>query len=123
MFKSRITRNGVCFALSLLISNVPSVVMAETEVSSQLIPTHQVVHNLSRTETIDAVNEYLERQDVQEELIKRGLNPDEISERLASLSEQEMKQLSSQVAEARAGGNILVTIVLVLLIIFLIKRI
>lgn len=123
MFVSRVTRNSLCFALSLLISNIPSVVMAETEINTQMIPTHQVVQNLSRAETINAVNEYLDRKDVQEELIKRGLNPDEVSERLASLSEAEMKQLSLQVAQAKAGGNILVTIVLVLLIIFLIKRI
>lgn len=119
MKKSRVVRNSICVGLSLLISNIPSVVVAQTE----MIPTHQVVQNLSRAETVSTVNGYLSREDVQQELIKRGLNPDEVSNRLASLSEAEMQQLSSQVAQAKAGGDILVTIVLVLLIVFLIQRI
>lgn len=123
MIKSNVAKNSVCFGMSILISNIPSIAVAEAEKSGEMIPTHELVQGMSRAETIKEVNGYLTRQDVQEELIKRGLNPDEVSERLASLSEQEMQQLSNQVAQAKAGGNILVTVVLVLLIIFLIKRI
>lgn len=121
VMKSRVFRNGVSGVLCLFISNIPAVAVADSKM--EMIPTQEVVEGLSKEQTLEAVQGYLSREDVQAELIKRGLSPDEVSQRLASLSEQEMKQLSSQVAQAKAGGDILVTIVLVLLIIFLIKRI
>lgn len=41
-----------------------------------------------------------------------GLSADEVDSRLASLSDQEIRQLPGQVSEARAGEDILVAILL-----------
>jgi hypothetical protein len=66
---------------------------------------------------------YLNEGHVRDQLIQNGVAPEEASVRLASLSDQELRQLATQVQEARAGGDILVTILLVVLIVFLVKRI
>lgn len=108
----------VSLTMSLFMSNIPSLALAEG-----MISTVEVVHQLSRAEAQSQLENFVNRSDVREELVKRGLSQDEISSRLASLSTDEMRQLSTQVEQAKAGGDILVTVLLVVLIIYLIKRI
>lgn len=59
-------------------------------------------------------------------MLKLGLNPAEANSRVASLSDKEVKNLSERIDSAQAGGwlgGLLVVVVLVLLIVFLTKRI
>lgn len=105
-------------AMSAMLTNMPAVALAEPG----MIPTHVAAEALNRAQALQNVNEFLSRSDVQKIMTERGLSTEEASLRLASLSESELRQLSSQVSEARAGGDILVAILLVVLIIFLIKR-
>lgn len=120
------TGKSVCaLTMAVVMSNVPNVVMAESAVAAQnqMIPTSAVLEELSRTEAEQNVRDYLQRSEVQAELVKRGVSADEAASRLASLSEREIKQLSTQVQQAQAGGDILLAILLIVLIIFLVKRI
>lgn len=109
---------SVSMFMSVWLSNIPSVAFAET-----MIPTTTVVSELTREQTQAKINDFLKRSDVRNELMKREVSADEVSQRLASLNEQELRQLSSQMDQAQYGGDILVAILLVVLIIFLIKRI
>ena len=111
-------KSALCLLLSFLMINAPTPAAA-----NQMISTSDVVSQLDRAEAQREVQEYLSRSDVQKALIDRGVSPDEVSSRLASLSETELRQLAGQVEQARAGGDILITILVVVLIIFLIKRI
>lgn len=104
--------------MSSILTNVPAIVMAEPG----MIPTHVVAAESSRAQALQNVHDFLSRSDVQRLLIERGLSADEASSRVASLSEAELKQLSGQIEQARAGGDILITVLVVILIIFLIKR-
>ncbi|MFM6928457.1 MAG: PA2779 family protein [Bdellovibrio sp.] len=106
-------------SMAVVISNVPALAMAEV----QMIPTQVVVDELSRAEALNRVNNFLSRTDVQKSLVERGVSAEEAALRVASLSEVELNRLSGQIEQAKAGGDILVAILLVVLIIFLIKRI
>lgn len=106
------------FLMCLLISNIPAIAVA----NQAMISTNVVVAELDRAQTEQKINDYLTRSDVRTALMERGVSPNEVSSRLASLSESELRSLSMQVEQARAGGDILVTILIVVLIIFLIKR-
>ncbi len=108
-----------CIFMSTIMSNVPALAMA----MPKMISTHRVIEKLDRTEAQSKVEDFLKREEVKQALLERGVSADEVSTRLASLSESELRQLAGQVSEARAGGDILVTILIVVLIIFLIKRI
>jgi hypothetical protein len=82
-----------------------------------MIPTSAVVADLTRPQketTVAAVEEIL---------AQKGLLTKEISQRLAMLSQEELNQMGTQIKEARAGGDILITVLLVLLIIYVAKRI
>jgi hypothetical protein len=119
MIFSRSFKVIVCFALSFLMSNITQAAVA----GAQMLPTSTVVEQLDRAQIQSEVSEYLKREDVKKALIENGVSPDEASQRLASLSPIELRQLSIQLQDAKAGGDILVTVLIVVLIIFLIRRI
>lgn len=107
-----------CIFMSTIMSDVPALAVG----IPQMISTHAVVEKMDRTQAQNEVENFLHSEDVKQAMIERGVSPDEVSSRLASLSEPELRQLAGQVKEARAGGDILITILLVVLIIFLVKR-
>ena len=109
-----------CIALmSMMLSNIPQVAVAQMK----MVPTSDVLKDLNRAQQEKNVQDFLSRADVREQLIKNGVSPEEASKRLASLSQTELRQLSHQVDQARAGGDILFAILIIVLIIFLIERI
>ena len=111
-----------------MLSNVPQIAFAEVaeKVVEKMITTTEVVESLSRSEIEKRVRTHLSDQDVQNEFSKLGLSSEEISSRMASLSTSELNRLADQMDQARYGGNvvgILVVVILVLLIIYLAKRV
>ncbi len=121
--------NGVKFFwsvfLSLLMSQAPSAFAAGAAESASMIPTESVVDEMNREQLQQKVRDFVAREDVQKELMKNGVSKSDAEMRLASLSDYEMKQLSQQIDQAQAGGvtGLLWVVVLVLLIIFLAKRV
>jgi hypothetical protein len=110
----------VCsLAMCTWLSNVPSVALAQ----HTMIPTSVLVQNVDRAQAEKNVQSFLTQENVRKALLEKGVSADEVSLRLASLSDAELRQLSGQVEQARAGGDILVAILIIVLIIFLIKRI
>ncbi|MGE3975408.1 MAG: PA2779 family protein [Bdellovibrionales bacterium] len=88
-----------------------------------MISATSVAEHLTRVQAQEKLDNFLKRTDVREQLMAYGLSAEEASKRMASLSELELRQLAGQVEEARAGGDILIAVLVVVLIIFLIKRI
>ena len=113
--------------LSFLMTSIPHVVWAEAaDQSPQMIATETVVAEMNRAQAQEKVREFMAREDVQKELIKNGVSPQDAELRLASLSDHELKRLAQQMDQARAGGDvvgILVVVLLVLLVIYFAKRV
>lgn len=110
--------------MAAIMTNIPYLAWAEAAPS--MIPTSVVVEQMGAAEARAKVQSFLNREDFKSELIKRGVQPEEVNARIAALSEQELKQLATQMDKAQYGGDlggILIIVVLVLLIIFLAKRI
>ena len=119
----------ICIVMAVFMSNLPHVAFAESAgpQANQMIPTSVVVDQLSRAESVANITELLSREEAQEQLQKFGLSREEVSNRLASLSDSEIRDLTKQIDQAKFGGDaivgVLVIVVLVLLIIFLAKRV
>ena len=110
--------------MAAIMTNVPYLAWAGQVPA--MIPTSVVVEQMSGQEARSKVQTYLDRQDFKAELVKRGVDPKDVNARVAALNDQELKQLASQMDQAQYGGDIggiLIIVVLVLLIIFLAKRI
>jgi hypothetical protein len=124
MFRSRFTKLFLVAILSLSISHFPEVALGA--VAEQMISTTELVDALSRTQAEAKIQSYLDREDLQKELKKLGISPTEVTQRMASLSVAELNQLSAQMDQARYGGDvfgILILVLVILLIIYLAKRI
>lgn len=88
-----------------------------------MISTVEVMRRLTADSERKEIEDLLLRAQVKAALEFNGVSSEEATRRLAALSDQEVQRLSKQIKQARAGGDVLTTIVLVLLIIFLIQRI
>lgn len=119
MLFSKSTKAIGAIAMSLMLTNAPAVALAE----SRMISTDVALAEQTRNQSVHKVHDFLSRSDVQKLMIERGLSPEEASLRVASLSQAELQELSGQVEQAKAGGDILVAILVVVLIIYLVKRI
>ena len=118
------TRWSCSILMATLMSQAPAVAAAEAQAASgKMISTHTVVADMTRAQAEQKVRDYLSREDVRSLMLKQGVSSEEASARLASLSETELRQMAGQIEQARYGGDILVTVLLVVLIIFLVQRI
>ncbi len=92
-----------------------------------MIATREVVSTINHDRNREKIAKYLEREDVKTQLVKFGVNPNEASMRIASLSDTEVQKLAGQIDKSVAGGDVIVislmTVLIVVLIIFLIRRI
>lgn len=113
-------RNIVTYIMALIFSSMPQLVLAESAQTFNMISTSDVVSEMTLNSEVE---ELLNNSEVQKQLVANGLTQEEATKRLAALSPAEMNQLSLQIQEARAGGDILFTILIVVLIIFLVQRI
>lgn len=91
--------------------------------ASQMIQTSAWVNKHTSEEMNKNIKEFLKKPVVQDHFSNLGMSSLDAQKRLAGLNETELRQLSDQVDKAQYGGNILVTVLVVVLIIYLIQRI
>lgn len=117
-------RTLLALALSFIMTYIPNVVLAE--VGNKLVTTQEAVAGFSRHQAEQRIRHELDRKDVQEQLRMFGVDAEDAKSRLASLSDQEIQEMTKQMNASQYGasvGGVLVLVVLVLLIIYLAKRI
>lgn len=118
------SKSFIALVMAFLISPLPQAIAAgQLEGRPQMISTKEVMRRLAVQSERKEISDLLLRDKVKQALEFNGVSPEEASKRLAALTDEEVQSLSQQIKEARAGGDVLTTIVLVLLIIFLIQRI
>jgi hypothetical protein len=83
-----------------------------------LITTDQILTEAAPQDR-ERVRAFIERQDVRQQMVALGVDPDEALARVASLSDEEVRQISGQLDNLPAGGFI-GAVVGAILIIFLV---
>ena len=105
------TRSGIGFALLLSFLSVQLAPAYAGIVSTEsLLAQEQITADETRLQTL------LERQDVQHQLTRLGVNAADIEKRVANLTPSEVAQLNDQLADIPAGGDGLGLIVLIFVI-------
>lgn len=88
---------------------------------AKMVSTEQVIGQSELTGERARIQDFLLRQDVQEQMILLGINPQEAERRIASLSDDEIRQISGRLDELPAGeGSVVGPIVGAVVLIFLI---
>ena len=85
-----------------------------------LIGTEDVINTLKGETSRSRITAFLERQDVQESFLKKGIDPIQAKKRVDSLTDQEVSQICKVLDQLPAGGDGVGTVVGAIVLIFLI---
>lgn len=118
----KIGAKALCFALMLSVTAV----CAMPSRGWALLAPAQGASTTDRASDMKTIQTALESKVLRERLKALGLSEKETEERLAKLSDQQIHRLAKDIDTASSGGligSVLIAVVLVLLILFLVKRI
>jgi len=86
-----------------------------------LIGTQTLVEAGQRQQDVAGVEAFLSGEQVREQMVDLGVNPDDISERLAALTDEELHLLQDQINSLPAGGDALAVIGIVFLVLLILE--
>ncbi len=85
-----------------------------------LVTTNEIIKQSENTAAREKVNLFLEREDVRQQMITMGVDPDLAKTRVASLTGQEIAQIADQIDQLPAGGDAISTLLVIGLIVFIV---
>jgi hypothetical protein len=107
----------VALAMALIIAFVSMPVGAAR---AALIGTDQVIGAGADASDRDRVQAFLEREDVRAQLVMLGIDPSEASARVASLSDEEVRQISGHLGQLPSGEGAIGAIIGAAVLIFIV---
>ncbi len=87
---------------------------------AEMVTTDKVIEQYNSTEDRTLFMDFMLREDVQQQMTLLGVDPEESARRVASLSDEEIRQIAGRLDELPAGQNGVGAVVGVILIIFLV---
>jgi len=109
----RIFRDLLAIAMAtLMVMNVAPIGLAH----AKMVSTDQVITQSNPSDDRAQVLNFLMREDVQQHMIRLGVDPEEAKNRVASLSDEEIQQIAGRLDELPAGEGIGVVVAAILLI-------
>lgn len=94
---------------ALVITSLPVAAAPAAPQSMDLVSTQSVLAGDRAGADRERINEVLARADVQDQLLKQGVDLDEVDARVAALSDSEAQQMAEQLEQlpAGAGGGVI----------------
>ena len=92
-----------------------------TTASAAVIGTPEALAGPSGQQRADRIEQALSRQDVQQAMIRMGVDPEQARLRVASLDEQELAQLDTQLQNLPAGGSFLALVGAVFVVLIILE--
>ncbi len=114
MFK-RLTVLITCVA----VLNLGSPLLAQAAV----IGTLQAAGESGRVADLSAINIALARREVREQMVALGVVPAQVEQRVAALTDAELRTLAGQMADMPAGGDALAVIGIVFLVLLILEAV
>jgi hypothetical protein len=109
-------RNGVVVALTLaamLVTSMPA--------TAGIVGTEHMVAQETRSHTLDRIDVILAGETVASQLEAWGVAPEIVRERMAALSDVELEQLAANMETDPAGGDVLVVIGVVFVVLIILE--
>ena len=92
----------------------------QSTASATVIGTEAYINHADRASQITQIRAALSRQDVRDQLVRMGVDPAAASERVASLSDEELARVSGKLDALPAGGDGLLAVIGIVFIVLLI---
>ena len=109
----------VVYALCLALLNLGSPLVARAE----LIGTLQAVEATTRAQDLAAVNTALARADVRQQFAALGVSPAQVEQRVAALTDSELRALAGKMSELPAGADALAVVGIVFLVLLILEAV
>lgn len=107
-------RRPIAVFLSILLALMPLL-----PAQAAMIGNQQIINQHQSQQTRDSLQQLFAQQAARQQLQAWGVSPDQINNRIDSLTDTELARINQQVNDLNAGGNIL-GILLVIFIVFII---
>jgi hypothetical protein len=91
---------------ALVITSLPVAAAPTAPQSMDLVSTQSVLSADRAGADRERINEILARADVQDQLLKQGVDLDEVDARVAALSDAEAQQMAEQLEQLPAGAGV-----------------
>lgn len=108
-------RSKPLIALLLSLATIFATLMSATA-QAGLITTDVAVNEQSLQYDREQLRELVDRDDIREQLLEYGVQPDVVSERIDALTAEELAQLNTQLDELPAGQDVLGAVVLIFVV-------
>lgn len=92
---------------ALVITSLPVAAAPATPQTMDLVSTQSVLSADRAGADRERINEILARADVQDQLLKQGVDLDEVDARVAALSDAEAQQMAEQLEQLPAGAGVI----------------
>lgn len=89
--------------------------------SAAIISTQSALAAQERQERVSAIQHQLAREDVQQQMMALGVDPEMAQERVASLTEAELQQLQQHLDKLPAGGSLVGVIGVVFVVLLILE--
>lgn len=86
-----------------------------------VIGTQRMIDGAARQEQLNRIESFLVRQDVADQLIRYGVAPDMVLERIQHMTDAELVALESRIGDQPAGGDALGIIGVVFLVLLILE--
>lgn len=96
------------------------VLMPVMNIQAAMLDTDTLITTARSQQSITGLQQLLGREDAQQQLLALGVDPDQVSERVASLSDSELARINQGIDTLNAGGDSVLGILLIIFIVFVI---
>jgi hypothetical protein len=93
----------------------------QTLARAEVIGAEQFISVMDRRAMVDRIDAVLARSEVQRELERLGVDPDQTGARIAALSDQELQSLAHDLEELPAGGSVLGVVGVVFIVLLILE--
>ena len=108
-------RRGIVFVLALLTFGAST-----ATVSAGVVSTPQAIEMQARAGDLARVDAFLTRRDVRDQLVARGIDPHDAAQRVAALTDAELRYLAKHIDELPAGAAGVVEVIGIVAIVLII---
>lgn len=109
------TQRPLAWLLSALL-----VLMPVMSAQAAMLGTDTLITSTETQQSIAGLQQLLEREDAQQQLLALGVSPEQVRERVASLSDSELARINQGIDTLNAGGDSVLGILLLIFIVFVI---
>lgn len=89
-------------------------------VEARLIGTQEALQMTQREEQLDRISRIFFRSEVQEQMLAYGVEPKDVKDRLAVLTDEELRQLANRLQDMPAGGDSVLAVVGLIFVVLII---